>query len=955
MQAAIRFGLAPGENMSMFNPMPPSRITLVAHTHWDREWYLPFEAFRAQLVEMLDEALDDLERDERLSFTLDGQVAMVDDYLELRPANEPRIRALIRAGRLHVGPWYTQADTLLTDGESLIRNLAVGIRRAEELGGALQVGYMPDQFGHGGQMPQLLRMFGIDGAVLWRGVGPDRPPAAFRWQAPDGSTVTTLWLQDGYGSGRRLPSDPEGFADAIERLLERLGGWFGEMPVLVPVGDDHVKLATWTPEAAAALKKRMPNVEVAVGGYHDHLPHVGAVEHTVRGELRSPAFAPVLAGVASARIREKQAAARAAVLLQRYAEPLAAWAALNAPPGAPARSDTLIQRAWRQLLLNHAHDSVAGCGVDATHDDVKARYRWAEQLAEAARDQALGQIRLEPPPGAPAHVFVYNPGPAGPAVLVEAHVPRAIEGELVAVGPDGVAHPVQPLGAVDERPVFEGEFSAAELGQYLGGLDPRTPIFGKYLTGITARPEAGGVVRLDVGLGEHPAPAAQLAEDQKRIKQMFETAERFKVVLHAGATSRPVLVQAGPAPEAGFVALAIRPGSPDPATPRAGAVAGPHPGISAGSLSVVAQPDGTVLIYDDQLGLSAVRANDLVDDGDRGDLYHYDPLGAPIRPVHARARVAESGPLRARLVVEQDLTLPVGLTTDRTRRAAETRTVTVTTEITLTAGERRIDFATSLVNEAADHRLRALVHVPLHAERLDVDAGLAVWARPLDPQTALGAGSERAAPTGQHHHFVDVSDNAHGVALMSRGLPEHEVVRETAHGASTCIALTLLRSVGWLSRGDLSVIDHAAGPMVPTPGAQELGLHRFEYALVLHRGDWQAGDVMSEARRYEAPAIPVAPKGKLPVPTGRALVEVEPSQVVVSALHPAQGGRGTIVRVLNASAAPAEARLRPEREVREALEVDPLERPVGRAGLRREDGAIRLRLGPWQLATVLLR
>src|SRR5206468_6842085 len=62
-----------------------TRVTLVAHTHWDREWYLPFERLRAHLVEVLDEAITLLERDPRLHFTLDGHVALVDDYLEMRP------------------------------------------------------------------------------------------------------------------------------------------------------------------------------------------------------------------------------------------------------------------------------------------------------------------------------------------------------------------------------------------------------------------------------------------------------------------------------------------------------------------------------------------------------------------------------------------------------------------------------------------------------------------------------------------------------------------------------------------------------------------------------------------------------------------------------------------------------------------------------------------------------
>ena len=931
--------------------MAPTRITLVAHTHWDREWYQPFEVFRAHLVEMLDEALDQMEADPRLSFTLDGHVAMVDDYLELRPSAEPRISALVKAGRLHVGPWYTQADTLLADGESLIRNLTLGIRRAELLGGAMRLGYMPDQFGHAAQLPQLLRLFDIDGAVLWRGVGPDRPPHAFNWVGPDGSQVTALWLQDGYGSGRRLPSDPKGFADAVERTLARLGDWFGEVPVLIPVGDDHVKLATWLPEAAAALKVRRPEIEVHVGGYHHHLPHVGTVTHTVRGELRSPAFAPVLAGVASARIREKQAAAHAATLLQHYAEPL--WTIARHAGVTGTSVGELIQRAWRQLLLNHAHDSVAGCGVDIAHDDVKARYRWADQLAQAARDQAIAQLRVEAPVGAPAHALAFHPGPTAPALTIETQVPRALEGNLVAVGPDGIARPVQSLGSGDERPIFEGEFSAGELAQYLGGLDPATPLFGKFLTGITATEVSPRFVRLDVGLGEAPVPPERLAEDQRRIQPMLDTAERFKVVLHASGVSRPVLVQAGPAPQAAVVSFAIRPGEPDANAPRAAQLDGAQPGIVAGPLSVVAQPDGTVLITDERLGLT-VRANDLVDDGDRGDLYHFDAAGTPVRAHAASARVVESGPIRARLVVEQDFELPTGLTHDRATRATTTRPTRVTTTITLTAGDRKVDFVTELDNQVTDHRLRAHAHAPFHAERLDVEHGLAVVARPLDPSTALGAGTERAALTGQHHDFVDVSDGRHGVALFSRGLPEHEVVRENdEHG--TRLALTLVRGVGWLSRGDLKVIDHAAGPMVPTPGAQELGAHRFEYALVLHSGDWQGGEVLAEARRYAAPAIPIAAKGKFTTQANRALVALSPSNVVLSAVHPAETARGTLVRVLNASPTATEATITPGFRVREALEVNPLEQPVHRSAVTLHGDAVKLSLGPWQLATILLR
>jgi alpha-mannosidase len=162
-----------------------------------------------------------------------------------------------------------------------------------------------------------------------------------------------------------------------------------------------------------------------------------------------------------------------------------------------------------------------------------------------------------------------------------------------------------------------------------------------------------------------------------------------------------------------------------------------------------------------------------------------------------------------------------------------------------------------------------------------------------------------------------------------------------------------LRSVGWLSRGDLSVIDHAAGPMLPTPGAQELGPHRFEYALLLHSADWRGGGVLAEARRYAAPPIAVTPKGTRALPPA-ALVEVTPSTALVTAAHPARGS-GVVVRVLNTAASESEVTLRAAIPLREAMAVDPLEGPVDEPPVSLEGGTARLMLRPWQLATVRLR
>ena len=136
-------------------------VHLVPHTHWDREWYEPFQVFRMRLVELVDQLLERMELDPRMRFTLDGQAATIDDYLEIRPDAEPVIRRLIAERRLAIGPWQILLDEFLVSGETIVRNLQFGWRRAEELGGAMAVGYLPDMFGHIAQMPQILRQAGI--------------------------------------------------------------------------------------------------------------------------------------------------------------------------------------------------------------------------------------------------------------------------------------------------------------------------------------------------------------------------------------------------------------------------------------------------------------------------------------------------------------------------------------------------------------------------------------------------------------------------------------------------------------------------------------------------------------------------------------------------------------------------------------------------------------------------
>ncbi|MFL6012186.1 MAG: hypothetical protein ACJ734_10420 [Gaiellaceae bacterium] len=367
-------------------------IFLVPHTHWDREWYRPFQSFRVSLVDVVDDVLRELERDEQLRFTLDGQLATVDDYLEIRPEAEPRIRALVESGRLAIGPWQTLVDEFLVDGETTLRNLEAGLARAQQLGGTMRVGYLPDMFGHIAQMPQILRSAGLDIAVVWRGVPGVVKSHRFVWEGIDGSEVLAEYLPDGYGNAAN-EQDPE-------TLEARYRPWFGDDPILGMVGTDHMPLV-----------HGLTSMDMRVGTLAEYLDGARPADDLARwnGEMRSAARANLLPGVTSSRIDLKRACAHAERRLERYAEPLQTLYGDEWP-------EPFLRQAWTRMFQNAAHDSICGCSADEVSAQVLVRYAEAEQIAQELTQRAVARMAAE----APADAFVVvNPSPRERTDLVE--------------------------------------------------------------------------------------------------------------------------------------------------------------------------------------------------------------------------------------------------------------------------------------------------------------------------------------------------------------------------------------------------------------------------------------------------------------------------------------------------------------------------------------------------------
>jgi mannosylglycerate hydrolase len=390
----------------------PALLHLVPHTHWDREWYEPFQRFRLRLVDLVDDVLERAEADPRFCFTFDGQTAMLEDYLEIRPEAEARIAALVASGQLAVGPWRILSDEFLVSGETLVRNLEAGVARAGRFGQAMAVGYLPDEFGHAAQVPQLLRRAGFEHAAVWRGVPAAIDRHAFAWSAPDGSTVRAEYLIDGYGNAAALFAYPD-VAVAGRRLLERLAPAFGDDPVLAMYGTDHSSPLPDLLDVIEEINRGQDGYRVVLGTLAGYILERAAAGDgdppRWRGELRSSARANILMGVLSARVGLKAACARAERLLARYAEPFQALHGSGWP--AP-----FLELGWRRLVESSGHDSITGCGADAVAEHVAVRLGEAAQLGSGLAERVAAEVAARVPRGAMA---LLNPSPFARAGLVD--------------------------------------------------------------------------------------------------------------------------------------------------------------------------------------------------------------------------------------------------------------------------------------------------------------------------------------------------------------------------------------------------------------------------------------------------------------------------------------------------------------------------------------------------------
>jgi len=866
---------------------------LIPHTHWDREWFLPRAAFHARLVPMFDELMDRLHADGALrTFLLDGQTVLVEDYLRARPDRENDVRALVKTGRLQVGPWYVLADELIPSGESLIRNLLLGAADAERLGGRLDVLYSPDAFGHPAVLPTLAREFGLKYGVLWRGLGgePGQEKDFFRWRGPDGREILLWHLPpDGYEIGAALPGAgarlPDIWTQVRASLVQRAAG--KHVPVFIGA-DHHAPHPT-----LARVRDLLADLEPASAFRISRLDEFfQAADSTpvkpLAGELRwSYGFTWTLQGVHGTRAPLKRRHGQVELWLERLAEPLVALARLA---GARDRRP-ILETAWRTLVRNQFHDTISGCTADSVASVAEQRLdEVAAYAAELTRGALMGLVGHDP------DAQRERADGFEPALVLWNPVPRSRAGVTIADV------------TVFRRDVLVGPPSATRLPREGAGYRP-----------FALSDSAGRAVPFQV-----------LA--QRRTEERIDGTRHYPDQDEVDQVR--IAFRAPPVPGLGITALTTRPAAP---LSRAEEARVRGRSLENRFVEVTIEANGALTLLDRRRNERYGELLRLEDAGDAGDAYTYAPP--------ARDRVKQSrGAISVRRLAAGPLVAALEARWEVIRGIDARMVVQVFADSPIVRASLAID------NRNRYHRLRARLPTGLAGVAAIAGSAFGTVERPAVQVDAAAYPRETPVRTAPAQRFVAAARGGRGLAVLAPAFFEYEW---TAKGD---LLVTLLRAVGDLSLGRLPTRPGHAGWPTTIPGAQCLGTTRIDLALVpVSASDVERGDVLPHLWEEAFLPLhglwlrDASPLNPLPVD-----ITLEGTGLVFSALKPAQVGSPLVLRCYNATGRKAAGAWRFAQGVKTAHRVRADEREAVALVLEQRGNVVRFVAEPHEIVSILV-
>ncbi|PQF76623.1 alpha-mannosidase [Enterococcus faecium] len=778
------------------------KVYIISHSHWDREWYMAYEQHHMRLIELIDDLLELFEVDPSFnSFHLDGQTIILDDYLQVRPEKRQAIQQAINEGKLRIGPFYILQDDFLISSESNVRNMLIGMEESRKWGTPVMLGYFPDTFGNMGQTPQLMKQAGISAAAFGRGVKPigfdnqvleaenySSQYSEMWWKGPDQTAIFGLLFANWYSNGNEIPVEKEAALAFWKQKLADAEQYASTNHLLMMNGVDHQPVQKDISKAIHLANELFPDYEFIHSNFTDYLEAVqkdvpedlGSVE----GELTSQETDGwyTLANTASARVYLKQWNTKVQRQLENITEPLATMAyevSGNYP-------HDQLDYAWKTLMQNHPHDSICGCSVDSVHREMIPRFEKADEVGKYLAQDSLEQLTAAiDTTGFPKDSFSFViVNTAGMDKTGEAEITIELERKRFAEGiPEQL---YQELENLPKRKYHVETKSGATIPAI---LSEETVQFGYDLPKDRFRvPYMARMIKVTLPLENMPA----FSWETFALVEGEAKAEEKETMIH----------------QSGRI-------------------------IENGPLHLTIEKNGTITMEDRKNKRKLNNLHIFEDIGDIGNEYIFKQpfCDQPIlssNKENSEVKVLVDTPEIAKISILQEMEIPVSADERlekeqqmvvefryrKAERSKEKRILQIKTIMTIRKDSKKIDFETTLDNQMKDHRLRVLFSTKLHVEHHEADSIFEVVKRPNHVSKSW------ENPTNPQHQqaFVNIHDEEYGVTVGNFGLNEYEVTEDGQ------IAVTLLRSVGEL--GDWGYF--------PTPEAQCLGEHRFNYSIELH-------------------------------------------------------------------------------------------------------------------------
>ncbi len=866
--------------------MKATNIVIVPETHWDREWYLTFQEFRAKLVIMIDKLLEILRTDpDYKNFVLDGQVIPIEDYLEVRPEREEEIKRYVKERRLSIGPMYVLPDEFLVSGESLVRNFLIGHQLARKFGRVMQTAYIPDPFGHIAQLPQIVHNFELSSIIFERGFGNEFEENGlnmeFIWESPGKSaSVLAIHLVRGYGSLQDLDlSLKDGkYIEAlnkIKRVTSDIENYIATPIVLLNNGSDHREACPVISEIVKQWNELNPDILLEQNDFEYYINKVISIKPKLKsfqGELRGSKYSPVLSGVLSARMWIKQRNTEIEYLYEKYTEPFSTITWIFDKYQKFVYPDGYIRTGLKWLIKNHPHDSICGCSIDHVHNEMVTRFDWAEQIGTEVFNLSISYlanlINLKPQSINRIALIVFNPLPWKRRDIV-------IFNGISMIKNESLKFPISfKIVDSDDNEIEYQSFYLKENARFRRENDINHEFF--FLADTPACGFKVYYIILEEDINKNQSYDKEFVLDGNLIENIF-----YKVEV---------------------------------------------------------KRNGQINIYDKKRDIWYEDICQFEDVADWGDEYNFSgPTSKQIDKIYTTkdSEVVEiltflNGPSHKMIKIKLILKLPAALTENRLGREKKLVENYIDLYISLYKNINRIDFKIDLENNSKDHRIRVLFPSKIESEKIWCDGHFYIVSRNiLLPNGKRWA--EKPSRTNHQKDFIALNDNSKCFAILNRGLPEYEAIKN--EDGTITIALTLLRCIEWLSRQNLDCRRNDAGPSLKTPGAQCIGSHAFNFSLIIEEfeNNWLDSKIHIKGKEFNCPLRPIFPlmfksplrradllllsrmgvlsnSNLLPeknndsyLPSELSFLEIDNKNIMLSALKKSEVGENLIIRIYNIS------------------------------------------------------